>query len=346
METYTQPKEIIPIEINGKILKTIFWDGNVKTDLVKQIRDEYFSYPSFDNVKKQLYDVIINNKNTTNDIFKYYFDDIAIKTKGGIKAKFTFEEFINNDILVTTFINKVLAKPEFFNTKGDVPLIKQFMAAVRLGGSSTVWRAQNFPLNKARKIITEEYTGKNYLDTSAGWGNRMLLAASKGMNYYAFEVNHELVIKLNELGSDIKKYILPNFNFKIYETGSQNHIDELDGKMDLLFTSPPFFILEEYNLPDEYDISKYENNYEKWVNDFLAPTIKNISLYLKENSKSFINFKNFKKGGTYYDIVSDTLDIMSDNDFKNISVSEFKPGKRFSSRVSNFDKEAIIFGSK
>jgi hypothetical protein len=86
------------------------------------------------------------------------------------------------------------------------------------------------------------------LDFSSGWGGRALAAMSMGIPYYGFDANKKLessykaMIKTMEPAADIQMRFQPS------ETADFSQL-----KYDLVFTSPPYFMLEEYEGMPAYE---------------------------------------------------------------------------------------------
>lgn len=89
--------------------------------------------------------------------------------------------------------------------------------------------------------IEENLKGKKWLDISAGWGDRLLAAMSLGMEYVGYDPNVELReghSKMIEMFGDTKKHKV------IYEPFEKANVT--GGPYDVIFTSPPYYTVEEY----------------------------------------------------------------------------------------------------
>ena len=95
-----------------------------------------------------------------------------------------------------------------------------------------------------------------------------------GINYYGTDPNYLLVDKLNEFYNDYKSLRRDCPNCKIYCQGSEDFIEELENKVGVAFSSPPYFNLEDYKVGNQS--YKQGMNYDNWVNSYLRPTFKNI----------------------------------------------------------------------
>ena len=85
------------------------------------------------------------------------------------------------------------------------------------------------------------------LDFSAGWGGRCLGAMAYGIPYIGIDVNKNMEVSYNEMVSTLDPSAEVQMIFKASET-----VDFSKFKYDLVFTSPPYFMLEEYEKMPEY----------------------------------------------------------------------------------------------
>lgn len=209
------------------------------------------------------------------------------------------------DAINDDYVNFMLAyaniKKTFFKANNsDISKIKHFIQNCRVGGIGR--KVANFPPDEARKIYFRynDIDGKrlNILDTSCGFGSRMSAVVLSGHNYFGFDPNKELNQKLkeyrqflrdNEIMDDEQKCVL-------FCCGSEEYKKKLKGRMDISFTSPPYFNLEKYSDDECASTSNY-NNYDLWLKEFVKPTIINTYRYLKHGGYAMINIKNLTNSG-------------------------------------------------
>ncbi len=282
------------ITFNNKTVDTKYASEVLDKENIEVIRNNYFNNKNKEKALKQLESVLTKNTYKINDIYEYYFEKVASKTTL-YHSKFSIHETLQCDELIQVFLNKIKASPKVFNSSD---LVKNFKTAVRLGGKGITSKPSNFPLKEccnllANYIKVNATENKVYIDTSAGWGVRMLASAMLNINYIGFDVNSELILKLNELGKDIQA-IKPNWKFKILEQGSQYLHEKCINTADIILTSPPYFNLEDYGNNDFEEVDTIHGDYEKWLNGYVDPLMQNIKLYLKEGKKALINIKDFK----------------------------------------------------
>jgi hypothetical protein len=206
--------------------------------------------------------------------------------------------------------------------------------------------AVNFPALTA-KWIYENYT--NHIDTdeplhiydsSSGWGGRILGAMSsrKKIHYVGTDPNPDNF--LDEEGISRYEYMAKFYNdncvddfsdkltsffnvekqgntYELFQDGSElisnnPKFQKYKGKLDISFTSPPYFNREQYS-QDENQSFKAYGEYEDWRDNFLRPTLTTIYEYLKNDRYILWNIADIKIGeSTYYPLEQDSIDILEE----------------------------------
>ena len=198
--------------------------------------------------------------------------------------------------------------------------------------------AVNFPPLTARWIY-ENYTNHipkeetlNIYDPSSGWGGRILGAMSshRKIHYIGTDPNTDNFI--DELGITRYEYVADFFNNKCLETNSfweedkntyhifqegsehiGNHKDfqQYKGKLDLIFTSPPYFDREQYSSDETQSFKSYPQ-YDDWRDNFLKPTLENCFHSLKDDRYILWNIADIKIGkNKFYPLEQDSIDILT-----------------------------------
>jgi hypothetical protein len=205
--------------------------------------------------------------------------------------------------------------------------------------------AVNFPALTA-KWLYEHYTSHieqpeplHIYDSSSGWGGRILGAMSsrKKTHYIGTDPNPDNFIP--ELGISRYEYVADFYNkncvddysetfgkffdvqkqsntYELFQDGSEliQHnpkFQKYAGKLDLAFTSPPYFNREQYS-QDENQSFKAYGEYEDWRQNFLRPTLTTIYDYLKNDRYILWNIADIKIGkDTYYALEQDSIDILT-----------------------------------
>jgi 16S rRNA G966 N2-methylase RsmD len=131
------------------------------------------------------------------------------------------------------------------------------------------------------------------LDFSAGWGGRSLAAMAYGIPYIGIDANtnmkksYEQMIKALQKENDASVTML----FKPSET-----VDFSKYKYDLIFTSPPYFMIEEYERMPEY------GSKQGFLEKFFKPVVKNAWKHLQSPGYMALNMPK-----EMYDAVKDDL---------------------------------------
>ena len=216
------------------------------------------------------------------------------------RGKKTPMEALKNDEDMRYILDYVNSKPNFY-TGSEVSNVKSFFR----NAGRLACKVANFPPKEARDIYFRYFPNAlddsaekiNCLDTSCGFGSRMSSVLLSGHNYFGIDPNIELQGKLMECAKFYydNGFIDENQSCSLYTQGSELFIDELEGIIDVSFTSPPYFNLEKYS-NDESESTKHYDNYELWIEKFAKPTIENTYRYLKVGGYAMINIKNSTRG--------------------------------------------------
>ncbi len=161
----------------------------------------------------------------------------------------------------------------------------------------------NFRITVAVAIL-RMFKPKKWLDISAGWGDRLLAAVLHGVEcYVAADPNLDLQPCYNKI---IQTFIpvQNRSNFVIYPTGFE--IAPIpDKKFDLVFSSPPFFDLEQYSKhPDD---SLQYNTESEWCSKFLWPSLMKAYMLLKRNGHMILYMTGSPKVMAYLKKLDDIM---------------------------------------
>jgi hypothetical protein len=116
------------------------------------------------------------------------------------------------------------------------------------------------------------------LDFSAGWGGRCLAAMALDVPYIGIDANKNL----KKPYSDMIQLYEPSAKVSMYFQPSET-IDFSRFNYDLVFTSPPYFMLEKYESMPEYTSN------EDFLDRFFRPVIMNVWKNLKQNGHMILN---------------------------------------------------------
>lgn len=153
----------------------------------------------------------------------------------------------------------------------------------------TFYEVGNFRVSVAHNVI-QIMRATRILDPCAGWGDRLIGALScSNVRYYCGVDPNKGLFKgykrMIETFSPLRETIL--------ETNMINQpfedADIPDKEYDLIFTSPPYFTLEEYRGGDmSLQSSSRYPTLDKWLNKFLFPSLKKAWAFLQENGHMVI----------------------------------------------------------
>jgi tRNA1(Val) A37 N6-methylase TrmN6 len=186
------------------------------------------------------------------------------------------------------------------------------------------------------KMIIDKFSDnrpKNILDYSMGFGGRLLgtMSAKMPHQYFGIEPWKENILSAEKM-LDFIEEVIPDSKkrFKTYNQGSEILIPSLEDKIDIAFSSPPYFNYEKYVDEDTQCYNKYPN-YADWLEKYWDETVKNIQKYLKKDGLLILNIKNVKK----YNLQKDMVDIIE----KNGLVLQETLDYSLSGRYGNFKKD-------
>jgi hypothetical protein len=195
--------------------------------------------------------------------------------------------------------------------------------------------AVNFPPLTA-KYLYEKFTDHikdqdvvTIYDPSAGWGGRLLGAMSikddRNIHYVGTDPNtdHSLPDGSTKYDS-IAKFYTSHINngrlfghthtWEIFQLGSevigQNpNFQKYKGKVDLVFTSPPYFAKEVYSDDPEQSCIKF-SQYDDWKEGFLRPTLETAVEYLRSDRYLLWNIADASFDGKLLPLEEDSCTIL------------------------------------
>lgn len=184
---------------------------------------------------------------------------------------------------------------------------------VRLKGKGLVGIPYQYPVKSVVDVLNRYNVNNNYYDISCGWGSRLLGSLHKGVNYFGTDPNPLLCEKLNQVVLDYKEFNKTCKSItKIYCQGSEIFIPELENTIGVVFTSPPYFSLEDYKHGKQSYTVGVE--YSSWLVNYLYKTFQNCYSYLIDGGHMLINIKDFSK----YSLEIDTIRLAERAGFKYI----------------------------
>jgi len=258
------------------------------------IEREYFQKPDKALVEKQLRSIAEGGVKM-NYVQDYYLKEVMSKAVG-TRASWSIWDGIRNREIMEYFAGKVDSNKKVF--PDYMTLAQKIATAFRLCGIRYCVKVPNFPMKVASHIITKYNVNDRYYDYSCGWGARLLAALKSNIHYYGTDPNNELVDRLVEIATDYKKVNPTNTScVSIKCQGSQTFIPEMEGKIGLCFSSPPYFSLEDYQIGEEQSYKK-GMTYTEWRDSFIGPTVENCFKYLVPGGYFIFNVKSFRDYAT------------------------------------------------
>jgi len=147
------------------------------------------------------------------------------------------------------------------------------------------------------KFMWERYApvGGVVYDYAAGWGGRLLgaLSSKKDLTYVAVDPSKETwdgLQKLNLAAQEVYKH--PTERCRIERVGSEDFCPtELHGKVDIAFSSPPYFNLEAYST-DAAQSHVRHSDLDGWLTGYMFKTVENCFTMVKSGGRFAINIKD------------------------------------------------------
>ena len=216
-----------------------------------------------------------------------YFEPHFWKVKCGNAKMSAWDNFQNDEKLKKVIRKTWRWQRKWGNGKFTENRLRQCLKLYE--GTQTV---SNFRPTAA-KYIYETYGGDGVVwDMSTGWGGRLIgaLSSKRVKKYIGTDpstVAYEGVCKIKEDFSYLNKEV------ELHKLGSEVFVPS--EKVDLCFTSPPYFDTEKYSDEDTQSYKKYPSE-DKWINGFLFQTMKNCYESLKKNGYLLLNIANTSSG--------------------------------------------------
>jgi len=172
-----------------------------------------------------------------------------------------------------------------------------------------IWKntkeCSNFPIIMAMEVL-KTFKVRKWLDPSAGWGDRLIAALAYGCEYQAFDPN----TKMQENYQDIIDFFAPKEEEKYKITPKPFEKARVKSNYyDLVFTSPPFFDLEDYDVSVTQSHRAYPK-IKQWKDNFLYPLILKSEKALVKDGHLGLYISNYPKYPTY---VKDTMEYIKNN---------------------------------
>lgn len=185
-------------------------------------------------------------------------------------------------------------------------------------------------------VRMKKYSKKGgiFFDSCAGWGGRLLASYALGMKYIAIDANKQLVEELKQLSEYIGYK-----DCQIYHGDSSNRqfVQKIlnNRKIDLCFTSPPYFDKQIYSEDEIQSIKQYKD-IDEWHKKFLGQMCQIVLDNLNVEGNLILN-------------VDDSVDLTKIGDYciSQINYSNYDKKKREDpyyhiTRHFNKDEEYVV----
>ena len=163
-------------------------------------------------------------------------------------------------------------------------------------------------------------------DPSAGWGGRILgaMTVKRDLHYIGTDPNPDNVGIYERVADFYNTHCFqsnpffgkasPN-SYEVYQLGSEVIGDDENflkyfGKLDFVFTSPPYFNREQYSQDENQSFKKF-SAYEDWRDNFLKPTLDTAFSFLKNDRYLCWNIADIKVGSNkFIPLEQDSIDVV------------------------------------
>ena len=159
--------------------------------------------------------------------------------------------------------------------------------------------------------LIKTFHSKKILDFSTGWGDRLIGTMSyddKIKEYCGIDPNKSL----HSGYKNMIKTFLPKSSHRKYNMihgCAEDIISQLDTQFDLIFTSPPYFDIENYSNDSNQSIHKFPK-YEDWYTHFLLSCLRQSVTKLTSDGILAINIDNTPKHNIVDALIKDMKKIV------------------------------------
>lgn len=224
-------------------------------------------------------DTIHNNKIGTGLASSYHPHRFGVVCN---KHRTAFQVFRNDQLL-----RKCLEKCVKMSKKVNDTKLRSMLSIFE-----GVQTASNFPPACAAAIYRHHIQGNEGVvwDMSCGFGGRLLGAIASGAvkTYYGTEPSTRTFQGLKQMVSDLSEYAR-EMKIELHQIGSEDFI--APEKVDLCYTSPPYFDTEKYAQESSQSFIKFSTHGD-WLNNFIGKTMENCFASLKDDGTLIVNIAN------------------------------------------------------
>ena len=219
----------------------------------------------------------------------------------------------NNDQM---FISAIKSRIKWGGRVGENGYMSDSNLRKALRTFSGVQRVSNFRPSAAAGIYYHYCESDSVVwDMSSGFGGRLIgaIISGKVKKYIGCDPSTPTFDGLNKMAKDF-----PLIEIDLNKIGSEDFIP--NSKVDLCFTSPPYFNTEVYSEDKEQSCHKF-SDVEKWNEGFLRKTINNCRKSLKSSGKLILNVANVS---SHKLLEKNTVNIANDEGFELVETLHMK----------------------
>lgn len=261
----------------------------------------------FENLKKY---VPVHKKSLSNSTFRNYFLNFD---KENDLMRIT--DYFSEDIRIRCSFNGNVSVFDWYQ-KNKKKIIDKFGEKANYEDVDYyIWKntkaCSNFPTVIAMEVL-RRFKPKRWLDPSSGWGDRLISAIAYGCEYHGYDPNK----KMQRNYKDIINFFDPDNkeNYRIMPTPFEKAKIRNDN-YDLVFTSPPFFDLEDYDVEETQSHRAYPK-IDDWKENFLIPLIIKSDKALVRRGHLALYVSDFNTYKNYVDDVKDYVTEYTNLEYK------------------------------
>ena len=260
---------------------------------------------------------LVEKQSLSRKIREYSFDDIVEDYKQlvqiGCHAKdqsnkkytgnrvvdaFTFTERLNTVGTKGISFYQFWKNREFYSRKNYVKKYISFANKQHRQTTEKMWynlyRFYFTSINCFRPLVAMEYycmfSPKCVLDMTAGWGGRLVGACALNIpNYIGIDNNLNLKEPYNQLVAFLQPHTKTNIDIRIQDALT---VDYSQMKYDMVFTSPPYYDLEQYVEKSGLHFEKIqtkEQRKDEWDNTFYKPLFRSTYDHMEKGGHYCLN---------------------------------------------------------
>jgi hypothetical protein len=190
----------------------------------------------------------------------YFIEDVRLQARRYDQNN-SILELWNDDNTLRKFMERVLME-DVITPKSLRYIIYKTIPETRV--FNPTWACKLLKI-----VLGNDLKDKKWLDISTGWGDRLLAAMALDMEYIGYDPNIKLIKGHQEM---IDMFGNPLKHKVVYEPFEKANIPK--GPYDVILTSPPYYIIEEY-VPGQQgqSIVNYPE-FSKWMVWFLFASLK------------------------------------------------------------------------